>query len=108
MGAYLHSLAELQQLELTAIAPGHGEVLKDPHAVIDRLIEHRLGRERKVWDAVAAHPGFTSTELLPHVYADVDDRLHRLAERSLLAHLIKLREDGRARETNDAWWPIQA
>lgn len=108
MGAYLRSLADLQRLELAAIAPGHGEVLKDPHAVIDWLIEHRLRRERKVWDALAANPGLTSTDLVPRVYADVDDRLHRLAERSLLAHLIKLQEDGRASEMNDAWWPIRA
>lgn len=108
MGAYLRSLADLKRLELAAIAPGHGDILDDPRAVIDWLIGHRLGRERKVRDALAANPGCTSAELVPLVYTDVDDRLHRLAERSLLAHLIKLQEDGEASEESGAWRPIQA
>lgn len=108
MGAYLRSLAALRRLDLAAIAPGHGEVIDSPHAVIDWLIDHRLGRERKVSDALAHNPGSTAAQLVPQVYADVDERLYRLAERSLLAHLIKLREDGRARENNGDWWAIQA
>ncbi len=43
--------------------------------------------------------------LVRKIYDDVDERLHSVAERSLLALLIKLREDGRAREEDHNWYP---
>ena len=41
--------------------------------------------------------------LLTHVYADVPDRLHPVALRSLRAHLYKLRAEGRVHERAGAW-----
>ena len=41
--------------------------------------------------------------LLPVVYADVSPRLHAVAARSLRAHLLKLRADGRADEADGQW-----
>ena len=108
MGAYLRSLAELRELDLASIAPGHGPVLTDPGAVIDALIAHRLGRESKVRNALLANPGVDSMGLVPAVYVDVDERLYTLAERSLLAHLLKLRDDGEAELRDDRWWPLAA
>ena len=46
-------------------------------------------------------------ELVPHVYADVDKKLYGWAERSLLAHLIKLQADGLALVTNDCWVAVE-
>jgi hypothetical protein len=40
---------------------------------------------------------------VPHVYKDIDKKLYNLAERSLLAHLLKLEEDGDAIVTDGAW-----
>jgi len=62
-----------------------------------------LGREAKIVTALAIHSDLTSRELTPLVYDDVDTALHGLAERSLLAHLIKLEEDGRASRTAERW-----
>jgi hypothetical protein len=45
------------------------------------------------------------------VYDDVDPRLHPVAKSSLLAHLIKLEEDGRAeRDSSDpgATWRLKS
>jgi hypothetical protein len=36
-------------------------------------------------------------------YADTDPRLHPIAARSLLAHLLKLAAEGRAHESTDGW-----
>jgi glyoxylase-like metal-dependent hydrolase (beta-lactamase superfamily II) len=108
MRAYLRSLANLRKIEIDAIAPGHGDVFYDPRDVIDWIVEHRLSRERKVADAVSAYPDLTSHELVPHVYADVDKRLHGWAERSLLAHLIKLKKDQRVIEQESRWSMTEA
>ncbi len=43
--------------------------------------------------------------LVRKIYDNVDERLHSVAERPLLALLIKLREDGRAREEDHNWYP---
>ena len=53
--------------------------------------------------ALKENPGLTLKELTPHVYADVDEKLYRLASRSLLAHLLKLQTDNRATCDNDHW-----
>jgi hypothetical protein len=53
--------------------------------------------------ALAAHGPSTIDALLPHVYDDVPARMHPVASRSLLAHLIKLREEGRAVEAESRW-----
>ena len=41
--------------------------------------------------------------LLPVVYDDVPVALHPVARRSLLAHLIKLRHEGRAAADGEHW-----
>jgi glyoxylase-like metal-dependent hydrolase (beta-lactamase superfamily II) len=103
MRDYLASLELVRARRPDALLPGHGERIDEPARVIDGIIEHRLARERRVLDALAAHPGRTAAMLVPHVYTDVPERLHGWAERSLLAHLIKLGEDGVATERAGQW-----
>ncbi len=103
MKHYLQSLRRVKELRCDAIAPGHGEIIHDPDRLIDWIIDHRLKREGKVEAAVAANPGLTARELVPHVYIDVDKKLYGWAERSLLAHLIKLRDDGIAYCAAERW-----
>jgi len=103
MKDYIDSLRRCRDLGCVAIAPGHGEVIKDPRRAIDWIIDHRLEREAKVVAAVEANPDLTTHELVPHVYKDVDPGLFRLAERSLLAHILKLEADGVATRTNGRW-----
>ena len=107
MKDYLDSLERLKDLDLEALAPGHGPVIDDPLEVIDWLVNHRLKRESRVIEALKANPDRTLWELTPHVYEDVDDKLHRLASRSLLAHLLKLETDGRAACAGDKWTLIE-
>ena len=103
MKHYLRSLARLKTLGLKILAPGHGGLIDNPDEVVDWLIEHRLGREAKVMAALEAHPNFSLQRLVPLVYDDVDAALHRIAERSLLAHLIKLEDDGLAEQNERRW-----
>jgi len=103
MNQYLQSLRRVRQLECAALAPGHGELIKDPERVIDWIIDHRLEREAKVVAALLENPNLTSHELVPHVYKDVDKKLYGWAERSLLAHLNKLQEDGNVTLDRGRW-----
>jgi glyoxylase-like metal-dependent hydrolase (beta-lactamase superfamily II) len=103
MKHYFESLRKCRDLNCAALAPGHGEVIEDPVRAIDWIIEHRLEREAKVLAAVRANPGLTTRELVPHVYQDVPQHLYRLAERSLLAHVLKLEADGAASQTDGKW-----
>ncbi len=103
MRDYLDSLRKIRALRCASLAPGHGDVIGDPDRVIDWTIAHRLAREQKVISALAGHPRATAGELVPHVYTDVDTSLFGLAERSLLAHLLKLEQDGAAGRDGDRW-----
>jgi glyoxylase-like metal-dependent hydrolase (beta-lactamase superfamily II) len=103
MGDYLRSLERLKLMNMEAILPGHGEVMDQPQDAIGWLINHRLEREAKVIGALENQPDSTSRELVPLVYQDVDEKLHDLAEHSLLAHLIRLEEELQARMEHGRW-----
>lgn len=106
MKHYLQSLRRVKELACAALAPGHGEVISDPVRAIDWIIGHRLERESKVAAALAANPNLTTRELVPHVYGDVDKKLYGWAERSLLAHLLKLEEEGAAKRVAERWTTV--
>jgi glyoxylase-like metal-dependent hydrolase (beta-lactamase superfamily II)/8-oxo-dGTP pyrophosphatase MutT (NUDIX family) len=97
MRAYLQSLERLLGEDIAIIAPGHGYLIGAPHRELKRLIAHRLNRERKVVAALERleHPSLD--EMLPLVYDDVPERIHRVAARSLTAHLEKLVAEGAVR-----------
>jgi glyoxylase-like metal-dependent hydrolase (beta-lactamase superfamily II) len=96
MRAYLESLSRLREKPVARLAPGHGAVMPDAQAEIDRVIAHRHAREDQVIRALERRAVATLVELLPEVYADVPAALHGYARYSLLAHLVKLVEEGRA------------
>ena len=103
MVAYLKSLERLLALDLAALAPGHGHLIEKPHDEVRKLIAHRMKRERKVVDAFGKKNPATLDDLLPLVYDDVPPRIHPVARRSLHAHVLKLRDEGRAVEDGDNW-----
>ena len=104
MRAYLDSLRELMQLDLDWLAPGHGFLMAEPRRAIQHIVDHRLKREARVLQAVGAGRAQSLDELLAAVYAEVPPNLRAMARRSLLAHLLKLRDDGRVIEAPDARW----
>ena len=106
MKQYIESLCRVRDLDCNALAPGHGEIIRDPERAVSWIIDHRLERESKVIAALQANPNLTTRELVPHVYKDVDKKLYGWAERSLLAHLIKLEEDGVAGCAGGCWQGI--
>jgi glyoxylase-like metal-dependent hydrolase (beta-lactamase superfamily II)/8-oxo-dGTP pyrophosphatase MutT (NUDIX family) len=107
MAAYLESLHELSQSEaFDAIAPGHGFLIERPRQLLEALIAHRLRREAKVIDAlgtIATTQAATVDALLARVYDDVPAERHSIARCSLLAHLLHLESQGRARGLGECW-----
>ncbi len=107
MQAYIASLQRLLDFQVEVIAPGHGEVIHDSRAEIEGLVEHRLGRERKVIAGLQQTGRVPIEDLVPVVYDDVDPSLHPWAKLSLEAHLIKLEREARA--VNEAgYWNLAA
>lgn len=98
LAAYLDSLRRLRALCLEALCPGHGPVVWDPQAKLDEYIAHRLERERRLLDAIAAGAR-SRDELLARAWSDVDfdasPMLRPAAELTLTAHLEKLADEGR-------------
>jgi glyoxylase-like metal-dependent hydrolase (beta-lactamase superfamily II) len=105
MKAYIESLQLLLRYPLKLIAPGHGEVMEDSKAIVEWLVKHRLGREKKVIDGLHQLGRSSLDELVQVVYADVDKSLHEMAKLSMTAHLIKLNQENRAvnHEADDTW-----
>ena len=95
MKAYIESLQLLESYPLLKIAPAHGELMAQPLETLRWLVEHRLAREAKVIDKLAAYPTSALSLLVTKVYDDVDPSLYAYAQLSLLAHLLKLEQESR-------------
>ena len=73
------------------ILPAHGYVLGDALGAIAKLKAHRLAREAKVLAAMQALPGGSMDDWVRHAYDDVPPRMWPVAQRSLLAHVERIR-----------------
>lgn len=106
MGVYLAQLDRLADLGARVALPAHGEPIDEPTALFRRYITHRLGREAKIVDALAARgaAGATAEALVPEAYADTSPLAWPIARLSLEAHLLKLERDGRARRDDEGRW----
>lgn len=91
---YLDSLRLLLDRQDAVYYPTHGPPITDPRPYVAQLIEHRLARERQILDLLPSAPR-TVGELVEVMYVGVRPELHEPAARSVLAHLVKLVEEGR-------------
>ena len=106
MQDYIDSLAKLKEYDLNKIAPGHGELMDEPYAVVDWIIKHRFERESKVIDVLKQHNSGDLNTLVKDIYADVDPVLHPVAKWSLESHLVKLINEGVVTRKNDKFFYI--
>lgn len=91
---YLNSLDRLKNLpNLRFLCGSHGAAIANAPEKIESYIVHRLDREQKIlnaWNAGAK----TLREIVERVYVEIKPELLGLAEKSVAAHLEKLKEDG--------------
>ena len=106
MVSYLASLEAVRIFEPRRLYPGHGPLVEDPAATIREYIDHRMEREAQVLAALEAGDR-TPAAMVRRIYADVDPALHRFAEMSVRAHLVKLIREGRAVERDGGFAPVR-
>ena len=95
MRVYLDSLERMRSIpNLSVLLGGHGPAIATPYQKIDEYISHRLERERNILEAFRAG-ATTPKEIVEKVYTDVSPKAYGMAERAVLAHLEKLKDEGR-------------
>jgi glyoxylase-like metal-dependent hydrolase (beta-lactamase superfamily II) len=99
---YLESLARVRALSPGRLLPGHGPIIDDPVAAIGGYVEHRLQREAQVLAALADGL-MLPVQITARVYGSLSPELAAAAEDTVLAHLMKLHDDGRAFVSDDGW-----
>lgn len=94
MKQYLETLENFLQYELNFILPGHGNMISNPQAKINELIQHRIQRENQIIYALEEGPK-SLEDLFKGIYSELDHRLHNQARSQIKSHLVKLETEGR-------------
>lgn len=102
MSAYFENLQRLGEREDRYYLPGHGPLLGRPGGFVRALLAHRKEREKTIVSALTETPAALA-DITSVAYRGLDSGLRGAAERNVLAHLLKLAAEGRARETDGCW-----
>ena len=103
MRQYFDSLHRLLALpDLSFLFPAHGPAISSARNKLEEYVEHRTMREARILDAVRSGAALPH-EIVPLAYTDVSPVMYGLAERSTLAHLEKLEEEGLVTRRNGAY-----
>lgn len=104
MADYMASLQKLLDRPQDKIYyPAHGPAVEKPQRLARGMMGHRKQREGQILRMLdkgeQAIPDFVAA-----MYKGLDVRLHGAAGRSVLAHLMDLKQRGRVEEIGDALW----
>jgi len=91
--AYMRSLERVLALDAAVILPAHGPTIVDPAKIILATLAHRRRREAQVLEGLARGPA-TPASLASTIYDRLPAAAQRLGQESVLAHLLKLQEEG--------------
>jgi len=96
MDDYLASLDRLRELAPRTLFVSHGAPFLDSMAKLSEYRDHRLAREAQIldcWEAGLRAP----KAMIPRLYPEIAPAVEPLAERQILAHLVRLERLGRIR-----------
>jgi glyoxylase-like metal-dependent hydrolase (beta-lactamase superfamily II) len=93
MTDYYASLDKVAARGFATLWPTHGPPITDVAPFLAEYKAHRLDRERQILEQLALGR-HRIAEMIPHMYADVNPRLHPAAASSVLAHMIHLTRQG--------------
>lgn len=96
MAVYVATLARLEKLRLSRLAPGHGDAIDEPKARIQEYVAHRADRERQVLKVLKAGPARVG-DIVATLYGgeDLHPKLVEAAGWQVHAHLLKLKAEGK-------------
>lgn len=107
MAAYMASLELLLARDDKVYYPAHGDAVERPQRLARGLLGHRKQREGQILRLLGKGTG-EIPEMVSHMYKGLDPRLTGAAGRSVLAHLIDLRDRGVVRENQESWELVEA
>ncbi|MBE05142.1 MAG: MBL fold metallo-hydrolase [Gammaproteobacteria bacterium] len=99
MAVYRASLKSLIGRDNDTYLPTHGPKIIDPQSHLNSLIAHRDSRESSILDCLENKKSKIH-DIVKELYKDLDPRLHKAAQRSILAHLIQLINEGKITADN--------
>ena len=102
MSAYMASLQKLYDREDSVYYPAHGPAVERPRQLVRGMLGHRRQREAQILRLLGEAPQ-TIPAMVAVMYKGLDPRLTGAAGRSVLAHLLDLRNKGRVRLEGNAW-----
>ena len=72
----MKSLHLILQLNPSTIYPGHADVIEDPIERIQYYIQHRMGREKQILDAITSSQNpLTDMDIVKIVYKETPEKL---------------------------------
>lgn len=102
MADYMKSLQLLIDRDDAIYYPAHGPAVDTPQRLARGMMGHRKQREGQILRLIENGTGMIE-DMVPHMYKGVDQRLWPAAGRSVLAHLIDLRDRGRVAAQGPVW-----
>jgi len=102
MAAYMASLDKLMSRQDRIYYPAHGDLIDNPQRLVRGLAGHRKQREGQILRLLGEGPAAIPA-MVERMYVGLDPRLHAAAGRSVLAHLIDLRNRGMVAGEGESW-----
>ncbi len=102
MADYMRSLQILIDRDDRVYYPAHGAPVDKPQRLARGMMGHRKQREGQILRLIDRGVGVVE-DMVVEMYKGVDPRLHGAAGRSVLAHLIDLRDRGVVKANGDKW-----
>jgi glyoxylase-like metal-dependent hydrolase (beta-lactamase superfamily II) len=102
MADYMRSLQLLQTREDRIYYPAHGPAVTKPRQLVRGMIGHRRQRENQII-RLLGEGDIAIAAMVPQMYKGVDQQLWPAAGRSVLAHLIDLRDRGLVSQRGEVW-----
>ena len=93
MRDYYRSLELLLTRNETMYLPGHGPVLPEPRVLVAELLAHRQKREAAILERLRRGPGEIAV-IAAELYEKTNLWLKLAARQNVLAHLLKLKDEG--------------
>jgi glyoxylase-like metal-dependent hydrolase (beta-lactamase superfamily II) len=102
MADYMRSLQLLLDRQDKVYYPAHGPQIDTPQRLARGMMGHRKQREGQIIRLLEKGTGHIP-DMVTEMYKGIDTRLYGAAGRSVLAHLIDLRERGKVTSSEDVW-----